>query len=210
LHAGEGKDGKDVACWLQFAGLPLEHVKLGLARQLKGADSSALVQRLEYRLGNIEHEIGKRQDAIARAERDLAHARADIGATFPHAEALAAARKRCADIDAGLETAAREDEARRQSQDRARREQKVAAPEAPARREHPPRIDGDVRGALAGAETDGQALKLPRQLDRRLYERVDTALQAAGGQWNTRARAHVFPGPADEALHWLTRQPAAA
>lgn len=56
-----------------------------------------------------------------------------------------------------------------------------------------------VREILATAEVDGLHVRLPGQIDRSDYVKVDQALTAIGGKWNRRARAHVFttdPGPA--------------
>ncbi|WP_062215692.1 methyltransferase [Streptomyces sp. NBRC 109706] len=51
------------------------------------------------------------------------------------------------------------------------------------------------------ARTTGPRLTLagPR-LDPRLYERIDTVLQGAGGRWDRTAQAHVFPDDAADAL----------
>ena len=58
-------------------------------------------------------------------------------------------------------------------------------------------IDPEVQSILLAGEvvvSDGRVLfYLPQgQLDRRLYEGVDRALQALGGKWNRKAKAHVF------------------
>ncbi|MGP3691057.1 methyltransferase [Streptomyces sp. IBSNAI002] len=61
------------------------------------------------------------------------------------------------------------------------------------------KIASDVLAVLAGAVIEGVALRLPAQVDPNLYTRVDKALQAAGGRWDRKAQAHVFPeapGPA--------------
>jgi len=56
-----------------------------------------------------------------------------------------------------------------------------------------------VRDLLNTAEIDGMHVRIPTRLDRGDYVAVDQALQAIGGKWNRKARAHVFtvdPGPA--------------
>ncbi|MFL4950572.1 class I SAM-dependent methyltransferase [Streptomyces sp. MMS24-I31] len=53
------------------------------------------------------------------------------------------------------------------------------------------------------AVTDGPALRLPGQLDRKLYERTNVVLSAAGGQWNRYKRAHLFPIAAADAIAGL-------
>lgn len=57
-------------------------------------------------------------------------------------------------------------------------------------------IPAEVLEVLAKASTDGPQLTLTGQLDRRLYTAVDRVLVKAGGRWDRRARAHVFPGDA--------------
>jgi len=62
-------------------------------------------------------------------------------------------------------------------------------------------IDADVRDVLSRAECAGIALRLPQeQLDRKLYERVDQALRNAGGKWDRKSRAHIFPVDAQPKL----------
>jgi predicted RNA methylase len=62
------------------------------------------------------------------------------------------------------------------------------------------RVDQEVLNVLANAEKEGNALRLSHQLDRALYVRTDKVLQAAGGKWQSRARAHVFETSAEEAI----------
>lgn len=58
------------------------------------------------------------------------------------------------------------------------------------------RIDDETRGVLASAVTDGTALRIPGQLDPKQYRKVSKVLEAAGGKWNRKAAAHLFPGDA--------------
>lgn len=63
------------------------------------------------------------------------------------------------------------------------------------------RLDPEVREVLeTGVLVDGAALTITRQLDRKLYVRVDKALQLMGGQWNRGKRAHVFADPPAEVI----------
>jgi len=55
------------------------------------------------------------------------------------------------------------------------------------------RLDSDILTVLAAAETDGSALRLTGQLDRTLYVKVGRAIETAGGKWNRKAQAHLFP-----------------
>lgn len=65
------------------------------------------------------------------------------------------------------------------------------------------RIENDVLTVLSAAITEGNALKLVGALDRKLYERTNKVLDAAGGKWDKRAKAHLFPGDAAEAMEQI-------
>lgn len=58
------------------------------------------------------------------------------------------------------------------------------------------KVCDDVLAVLSRAETNGQALLLQGQLDRKMYERTNKILEAAGGKWNKKAKAHLFDGDA--------------
>jgi predicted RNA methylase len=58
------------------------------------------------------------------------------------------------------------------------------------------RIDNEVLAVLSRAGTSGRELTLIGQLDRKLYERTNKVLEAAGGKWNRKAKAHVFESEA--------------
>lgn len=62
------------------------------------------------------------------------------------------------------------------------------------------KVSTDVLAVLDRAETDGNALRLTGQIDRKLYLDVDKALKAAGGEWNRAKRAHLFDGDAADAI----------
>lgn len=64
-------------------------------------------------------------------------------------------------------------------------------------------ITTDVLATLSAAETTGNQLKLVGQLDRSLYERTNKVLEAAGGKWNRKAKAHVFDGDAGDAIEQI-------
>lgn len=65
------------------------------------------------------------------------------------------------------------------------------------------RIPEDVLRVLDAATIEGNRLVLVGQLDRKLYEQTNRVLDAAGGKWNRGAKAHVFDGPAIEAIEPL-------
>lgn len=65
----------------------------------------------------------------------------------------------------------------------------------------PKMIDTDVLEILRGLECDGQNARMTcGQLDRKTYERTNKVLEALGGKWNRKAKAHVFDGDAAELL----------
>lgn len=64
-------------------------------------------------------------------------------------------------------------------------------------------ISDDVLSVLSAAETEGPNLRLTGELDRKLYTSTDKVLKAAGGKWNRSAKAHVFDGPAADAIEPL-------
>ena len=62
------------------------------------------------------------------------------------------------------------------------------------------RIDDEVLAVLSAAEATGNNVVLMGQLDRKLYERTNKVLEAAGGKWNKKAKAHVFEAEAAERM----------
>lgn len=61
-------------------------------------------------------------------------------------------------------------------------------------------ITDRVREILATAEVDGLHVRLTVQLDRNEYVQVNKILEALGGKWNRRERAHVFTADPSAAL----------
>jgi predicted RNA methylase len=62
------------------------------------------------------------------------------------------------------------------------------------------KVPTSVLEVLDRAETDGPRLVLTGTLDRRLYLDTAKVLEAAGGKWNRKARAHLFDGDAADAI----------
>lgn len=62
------------------------------------------------------------------------------------------------------------------------------------------KISDDVLAVLSAAETSGNELRLVGQLDRKMYVRVNDVLEAAGGKWNKKAKAHIFESDAAERM----------
>ncbi|MDX3232941.1 methyltransferase [Streptomyces sp. ME19-01-6] len=62
------------------------------------------------------------------------------------------------------------------------------------------KVTTDVLAVLDRAETDGNALRLTGQLDRKLYVATNKVLELAGGKWNRKAKAHLFDADAADAI----------
>ncbi len=65
------------------------------------------------------------------------------------------------------------------------------------------KIDGDVLEAIERSNTVGLHLYLPGQMDRKMYLRVNKALELAGGKWHRGHKAHIFGVPAEEAIEQM-------
>ncbi|UVO19567.1 SAM-dependent methyltransferase [Stutzerimonas stutzeri] len=63
------------------------------------------------------------------------------------------------------------------------------------------KVDQDVMRLLSASQTQGNKLFITGgQLERSLYARLDKVLKAAGGKWNSKAKAHLFDGEASDAI----------
>ena len=62
------------------------------------------------------------------------------------------------------------------------------------------KIESSVLAVLEEATTDGNRLVMAGQISRPTYVAVDRVLQALGGRWSRKDRAHVFDGPAIDAI----------
>ena len=62
------------------------------------------------------------------------------------------------------------------------------------------RVDNAVLAVLSVAATEGNQLFLTGQLDRKIYEKTNKVLEAAGGKWNRKAKAHVFDSDAADRI----------
>lgn len=65
------------------------------------------------------------------------------------------------------------------------------------------RVDNEILSVLDNAEKEGNALRLVGQLDRNLYTKANKVLEAAGGKWNRKAKAHIFDGDAADAMEQI-------
>jgi hypothetical protein len=63
------------------------------------------------------------------------------------------------------------------------------------------KIEPAVTEILAASRLDGSVLFLPdRQLERKLYEKVNKCLVMLGGKWNRNKKGHVFEEDPTERL----------
>lgn len=58
------------------------------------------------------------------------------------------------------------------------------------------KIEQDVLEVLSAVTVDGANARIEQQLDRAMYTRVNQVLEAIGGKWNRKQKAHVFPSDA--------------
>lgn len=65
------------------------------------------------------------------------------------------------------------------------------------------KVDNTVLNVLSNAQMDGSRLVLVGQLDRALYMQTNKVLEAAGGKWDRKAKAHVFPVDAADAMEQI-------
>jgi predicted RNA methylase len=65
------------------------------------------------------------------------------------------------------------------------------------------KIPSNVLEVLDRAQTDGPRLTLTGTLDRKLYTATAKVLEAAGGKWNRRERAHLFDRDAADAIEGM-------
>jgi len=62
------------------------------------------------------------------------------------------------------------------------------------------KIEPDVLAVLRQLTYDDDKVVISVQLERKLYERVNKVLEAMGGKWNRKLKAHLFDGDAAEIL----------
>ena len=64
-------------------------------------------------------------------------------------------------------------------------------------------VETQVLTVLSNSKAAGRLLTLPGQLDRKLYERTNKVLEAAGGKWDRGSKAHVFDRDAADAMEQI-------
>lgn len=62
------------------------------------------------------------------------------------------------------------------------------------------KVDNDVLDVLSAALCEGNSLQLTGNLDRQLYLRTNKVLEAAGGKWNRKEKAHIFDAEAAQRI----------
>ncbi|WP_437609604.1 methyltransferase [Erwinia sp. V71] len=65
------------------------------------------------------------------------------------------------------------------------------------------RVDKEVLNVLSACQCEGNNLILTGQLDRNLYTRTNKVIEAAGGKWNRKAKAHVFDMNASDRIEQI-------
>lgn len=65
------------------------------------------------------------------------------------------------------------------------------------------RVDNEVLNVLSACQCEGNNLTLTGQLDRNLYSRTNKVIEAAGGKWSRKAKAHVFDIDAAERIEQI-------
>ena len=68
----------------------------------------------------------------------------------------------------------------------------AVAPPAPKGKTRSHALPDDVMDVLRRSALTANALTLPEQLDRKLYQKTSEALESIGAAWNRKAKAHVF------------------
>lgn len=66
-----------------------------------------------------------------------------------------------------------------------------------------PQIDTDTLSVLEGLSFTGTSATIVRKLDRTLYTKVNKVLEAAGGKWSRKAKAHVFTEDPQELIEQI-------
>lgn len=65
------------------------------------------------------------------------------------------------------------------------------------------KVNQDVLQVLSNANCDGNKLFLVGQLDRKLYTNTNKVLEAAGGKWNRKEKAHIFENDATDSIEQI-------
>jgi len=65
------------------------------------------------------------------------------------------------------------------------------------------RVNNEVLNVLGNCQCEGNTLILTGQLDRNLYNQTNKVIEAAGGKWNRKSKAHVFDTDASERIEQI-------
>jgi N12 class adenine-specific DNA methylase len=169
-------------------------------RQYTGRDIETLagrwvVQQLEDRIAGLEGDLEEAHRKTELAEREITHARENLGVPFGKTAELAAARAEVTRIITEMGKLAAETRTKTPAADGAE-----TPPAALPRRRLPATVEPVTLALLRECVTNGRLLRLGRTVPRGQYLAVNKVLEAAGGEWDKRNQAHVFPGDAAEVL----------
>jgi len=65
---------------------------------------------------------------------------------------------------------------------------------------NPAFMTDEVRDIIERSTIEGGALTLPEELPRKVYERVNRAIESAGGRWDKSSKTHLFAADPSVAL----------
>ena len=152
------------------------------------------IQRLDNYLSSFEARIAAAKQQADSESLSLGEALKELAKPFSKEEELTKATTEHAAVRAQLMQSRK-----KQSNDQTAAQSKEDAPE-PLRPANPDLLTPEVNNVLRESEIIGYTLTLPKNLERKLYERVNAALESAGGKWSKRMQSHVFAGDPTQAL----------
>jgi len=168
--------------------------------EFKGAQS--LVQAVSKIVRYASKTVASYEATLADAKKQLATMEAAPEEEFEHHDKLESMRAEHDRLEETLATANPSAESARVAQsvaaDAAREEaEREARPVAPV---DPELATPEVMEVLRRSSIEGNEVTLPENLDRKLYLKVNEALESAGGKWDKVTKTHLFTGPMAEAL----------
>ncbi|MFZ4764836.1 MAG: hypothetical protein ACOYMN_07750 [Roseimicrobium sp.] len=152
------------------------------------------IQRLDNYLSGFELRIAAAKQQADAETSSLSEALKELAKPFSKEEELTKATTEHAAVRAQLMQSRK-----KQNSDQTATQSKEDAPE-PLRPANPDLLTPEVNSVLRESEIIGYTLTLPKNLERKLYERVNAALESAGGKWSKRMQSHVFAGDPTQAL----------
>ena len=152
--------------------------------------ANSLFNNLHRAPADAARKVDNIRDNTAQAETQATKLRgklATIG-TFPEAERLSSLEQEAREVDERLRAKSSPPPTPTGTPAR-------TGPALPEMRPVDPALmTSEVESVIDNADIEGNKLFLPDQLDRKLYEKVNRALESAGGVWSKRDKAHLFAG----------------